>query len=120
MALNQTGPSASAKQVAYLQALLQKAGYGGFREARRPLGLTQRQGNGKFTSKEASALIDQLINGEAPDEAAATAAADTARRSGDVERDERRDTARSAVLRGFPADLLAEELERRGWTVAPP
>ena len=65
----QNGPPASAKQVQYLLSLLKKQGYDGFRDARGPLHLTQRQGNGKFTSSEASALIDQLLgeDQQAPD-----------------------------------------------------
>ena len=43
------GPPATDKQLAYLLSLLRKEGYDGFRDARRPLGLTQRQGSGKFT-----------------------------------------------------------------------
>ena len=57
----QSGPPASDKQVAYLLSLLRQAGHEGFREARHPLGLTQRQAGGKFSGREASALIDQLL-----------------------------------------------------------
>ncbi len=106
------GPPASAKQVSYLLVLLEKAGYAGFREARMPLGLTQRQGNGKFTVAEASALIDRLVSGEAPgvDEVAQHSAA----------QDEAVLLAQATVLRGIPAQLMADELARRGWTVAAP
>ncbi len=63
MSLGQSnGPSASAKQLEYLEALLGKAGYASFREARHPLGLTQRQAGGKFSTFEASALIEQLLS----------------------------------------------------------
>ena len=55
------GPAASAKQLQYLEALVAKAGYDSFREARHPLGLTQRQAGGKFSTFEASALIEQLL-----------------------------------------------------------
>ena len=61
----QSGPPASAKQLSYLLSLVKKAGFEGFRDARHPLGLTQRQAGGKFTGKEASALIDRLLGGEA-------------------------------------------------------
>ena len=54
------GPPASSKQVTQLLALLQDAGYDGFRDARGPLRLTQRQAGGKFTREEADALIEQL------------------------------------------------------------
>ena len=62
MAFGQSnGPQASAKQMQYLEALLGKAGFATFREARHPLGLTQRQAGGKFSTAEASALIEQLL-----------------------------------------------------------
>lgn len=107
MALGASGPPASPKQIAYLQVLLEKAGYPTFREARQPLGLTQRQGNGKFSKQEASALIDRLINGEAPgvDEAV---------------QDDAILQAQASVLRGIPAQLMADELLRRGWRVESP
>ena len=60
----QSGPPASAKQLSYLLSLVKKAGYEGFRDARHPLGLTQRQAGGKFTGKEASELIDRLLSAE--------------------------------------------------------
>jgi hypothetical protein len=109
MALGQSGPPASAKQVAYLQVLLEKAGFATFREARRPYGLTQRQATGKFTKQEASELIDRLINGDQPDDdevengkvAAAT-------------------DAQARLLKGMPAQWLADELLSRGWSVQEP
>jgi hypothetical protein len=101
------GPPASPKQISYLLVLLEKAGYASFRDARTPLGLTQRQGSGKFSVAEASALIDRLVNGEAPsvDEAV---------------QDERILQSQATLLRGIPAQLMADELAQRGWTVAPP
>ena len=106
MALGASGPPATSKQVAYLEALVRKAGYEGFREARRPLGLTQRQAGGKFTRQEASELIDRLVNGEPA--------------AGDDEAPDPIDAARAELLRGVPAEMLADELLRRGWTVQPP
>ena len=62
MAFGQSsGPQASAKQMQYLESLLGKAGFATFREARHPLGLSQRQAGGKFSTGEASALIEQLL-----------------------------------------------------------
>ena len=107
MALGASGPPASPKQVSYLQALLEKAGYATFREARRAYGLTQRQAGGKFTKQEASTLIDRLINGEP-----------------DVDREtiltEQANDTSALVLRGMPAQWLADELIRRGWHVTEP
>jgi hypothetical protein len=107
-------PPASEKQLAYLQALLRKAGYESFREARRPLGLTQRQGSGKFSRTEASALIDQLLgNDDTPDQAPLPIADEP---PSPVPPD--RPTERQ--VRHLPAEAMAAELARRGWTVTPP
>ena len=117
----QSGPPASSKQVSYLLSLVEKAGHTGFRDARGPLGLTQRQAGGKFTKNEASALIDRLLNGEGG--AGAGDAADGEARAAAAEYDsaaERLEAEQAAILRGMPAGLLAAELERRGWTVTSP
>jgi hypothetical protein len=53
----QSGPPASAKRV---QELLRAAGHNDFRDARGPIGFTQRQAAGKFTHGEADVFIDQL------------------------------------------------------------
>jgi len=108
VALGQAGPPASAKQISYLQALLEKAGYGGFREARRPLGLTQRQATGKFTKQEASELIDRLINGDTSPEAVEEVKLSIAT------------DAQARLLKGMPAQWLADELLSRGWSVKEP
>jgi hypothetical protein len=112
MAFGQTsGPPASAKQVKYLESLLHKAGHTSFRDARHPLGLTQRQAGGKFTTKEASELIDLLLNGEPADVGASV--------NGFTSRDSEIDE-RETIARGMPAGILAGELERRGWVCTPP
>lgn len=114
-----SGPPASNKQLALLSSLLATAGYDDFRSARHAFGLTQRQAGGRFSVAEASALIDRLQGtetGEAP--APFGSGAVGAGRQG-AGRDDLRDT-REAVLRGMPAELLAEELERRSWVVIPP
>lgn len=103
------GPPASPKQVAYIQALLRKAGYDDFRSARTEYRLTQRQARGKFTRSEASALIDRLTSTDG--ETAAVSA---------TEEPDSLDSAHALLIRGFPADVLADELRRRGWTVAEP
>jgi hypothetical protein len=56
----QAGPPAAARQVQQLLALVQAAGHDDFRDARHPLGLTQRQAAGKFTRDEADELIRRL------------------------------------------------------------
>lgn len=150
MSFGQTsGPPASTKQVDYLLALLKKAGHDGFRDARGPLGLTQRQAGGKFTRDEASALIDRLLeeSGDAEGGGSAPASGSPAgprsgaaigglfgsgagagggdrggSRGGDLmpTAAERREAEQAEVLRGMPAGLLAAELERRGWAVSRP
>ena len=55
-----SGQPASGRQVQQLAALIVAAGHADFRDARGPLGLTQRQAGGKFTSEEADAFIAQL------------------------------------------------------------
>jgi hypothetical protein len=94
----QSGPPASAKQVQALLTLLHDAGHTDFRDARYPMGFTQRQAAGKFTRDEVEAFIEQL-------EDVATAASTAAPAA--VEQD----------LRDVPAEQLAAELRRRGWTV---
>ena len=113
----QSGPPASHKQLQYLDALVRKAGHDGFRDARGPLGLTQRQAGGKFTKDEASTLIDQLLaaDPEVPD--VIGRAQPTMEQTSAADRLE---GERVQALKGMPASLLADELERRGWTVTAP
>lgn len=111
----QTGPPATHKQVQYLEALVRKAGHDGFRDARGPLGLTQRQAGGKFTRDEASTLIDQLLQAD-PDHDAPIGAPSMEQSSAS----DRLEAERVQALGGMPATLLADELRRRGWSVAEP
>jgi hypothetical protein len=96
-------------------ALLRQAGHRDFRDARGPMGFNQRQAAGKFTRDEAAALIDRLQEaGPAPPpgegaEGAAAAVSPGAPRS-----------AAEQALRRLPAEQLAAELRRRGWTVDRP
>jgi hypothetical protein len=115
----QSGPPASQKQVAYLLSLLVAEGYD-FATGRHHYGLTQRQSNGKFTVGEASEMIDRLVaKAEGTD-----GGGDTAPTLFDdpkaIKAQQRIDAERSTVLRGIPAEVLADELERRGWAVIPP
>lgn len=104
----QAGPPATARQVQELLGLLQEAGHDGFRDARGPMGFTQRQAGGKFTRDEAEALIAQLR--------------EEAEGDGDVEPapPSPRLSAADQALRRMPAELLAAELQRRGWVVLEP
>ena len=97
----QAGPPASARQVQELLTLLQQAGHTDFRDARGPMGFTQRQGAGKFTRDEAEALIERLQN--------------EAEGTGDDP-----PAAAKKALAGVSTEDLAAELQRRGWIVLEP
>ncbi|MEX2252514.1 MAG: hypothetical protein WD649_00025 [Thermoleophilaceae bacterium] len=113
MAFGQSsGPPATARQVAELLELVQAAGHADFRDARGPMGLTQRQAAGKFTRDEADAFIEQL-----QDEAHASRTGATVRN--DVVEPERLSKAEQAT-RELPDEVLAAELQRRGWIVVEP
>ena len=103
----QSGPPASARQVKELLALLQGTGHADFREARGPLGFTQRQAAGKFTRDEAAVFIDRLQDAEF--NGTALVAAPAGMLSG-----------LEPAMRRMPAEQLAAELRRRGWTVTEP
>ena len=105
----QQGPPASAKQIAYIQALMRKAGYDDFRSARTEYRLTPRQARGKFTKLEASAMIDRLTSTDDDNPTLSVS-----------EEPETLDSAQALLVRGFPAEVLADELRRRGWSVAEP
>jgi hypothetical protein len=102
----QSGPAASAKQVQELLSLLHDAGHTDFRDARGPMGFTQRQAGGKFTRDEAEAFIERLR--DAPIDESANDAP-TVRLS-----------AAEQSVRRMPDQLLAAELQRRGWIVIEP
>lgn len=102
----QAGPPATARQVQDLLALLNDAGHSDFRDARGPMGFTQRQAAGRFTRDEADAFIATLQEGEATSSQLAPP----------VERLSPTDRS----LRQIPAEKLAAELQRRGWVVMEP
>ena len=102
------GPPASATQVRELLSLLQDAGHTDFRDARGPMGFTQRQATGKFTRDEATGFIDQLQ--AAADDGVAVETAAPAPRLSSAEQ----------ALRRVPTEQLAGELQRRGWIVIEP
>jgi hypothetical protein len=103
----QSGPAASSKQVQELLTLLKDAGHADFRDARGPMGFTQRQAAGKFSRDEAAAFIDRLQDVELD--------GDTL-----VKVPEWRLSAQDQIIRHVPTEKLAVELRRRGWTVIEP
>lgn len=123
------GPPASPRQLEELLALLERAGHSGFRDARGPLGLNQRQAAGRFTRVEATALIEQLEQSGGPgrDAGGAGASRDATIVGPDRAAPDRAGPDRAAptaaalrVLRDVPSGHLAAELQRRGWLVLEP
>ena len=103
----QSGPPASARQVQELLALIQAAGHLDFRDARGPMGFTQRQAGGRFTRGEAAELIERLQGAESDSGKPAEA-------------EGWRHSAQEQLLGRMPAEQLAAELRRRGWMVIDP
>ena len=103
-----SGPPATAKQVQELLSLLQDVGHSDFRDARGPMGFTQRQAAGTFTRDEVAAFIAQLQEAESSGEPAAPRPPNP------------RVSAAEQGLRRMPAEQLAAELQRRGWIVVEP
>jgi hypothetical protein len=103
----QSGPPASATQIRNLLALLKEAGHVDFRDARGPMGFTQRQAGGRFTRDEAAEIIAQLMDAQAGEGVPVVPAA-------------WRQSAQEQAMRALPSERLADELRRRGWTVIEP
>jgi len=118
MAIGQpSGPPASAKQMRDLLELLNKAGHTDFRAARGPMGFNPRQAGGRFTRDEADAFIAQLEEwadiAESADAAPTPVAPSPQALKPKV-------TAAEKSLKSVPAEVLAAELQRRGWAVIQP
>jgi hypothetical protein len=132
----QSGPPASHHQMRELLELLVEAGHEDFRDARGPMGFTQRQAGGKFTRDEADAFITQLRdaadadadghdagNGQPVGEGSRTGSGEGvgSRRPGAGSPvPPERLTASEQALRKLPTHRLAAELQRRGWIVMEP
>lgn len=116
--------------------LLEAAGHSDFRDARGPMGFTQRQAGGKFTRAEADAFIEQLQNeADSNQHSSDSAGSDPDRtpKKTDAAAPPRRSTMPAAAtgapssltpaekqLRQIPTAELAAELQRRGWIVVEP
>jgi hypothetical protein len=111
----QSGPPASAREVRELLDLLQAAGHADFRDARGPMGFTQRQAGGKFTRDEAAAFIAQLQEAES-----GAGAGHGSEGAGAITPPRWRQSAQAQVLSALPSDQLADELRRRGYMVIEP
>lgn len=71
------------------------------------MGFTQRQAGGKFTRDEATAFIEQLQDKEPESDVLEAVPAAML-------------SAQQQLMRHMPAEQLAVELRRRGWTVIEP
>ena len=103
----QSGRPANARRVDELLDQVRRSGYSDFREARHPLGLTQRQAAGRFTEDEVEELSAKLVGTETGSELPFSA-------------DVKVSAAAKNLLRALPAEQIALELERRGWIVIAP
>jgi hypothetical protein len=123
----QLGPPASAKQVQELLTLLKAAGHSDFRDARGPMGFTQRQAGGRFGRDEAAEFIARLEEAQSasdpasdPDlESPPPAPIPSLRQPTRTPRPVRAEPVGRSIAE-VPAGLLADELRRRGWTVVEP
>lgn len=106
-----SGPPATAKQVRELLTLLEAAGHRDFRDARGPMGFTQRQAGGKFTRDEAQAFIDELEQSAFETEAPSVPPPPPVARPKAVAAS----TPAERALRSMTDDQLVAELRRRGW-----
>lgn len=116
-----SGPPASAKQVKELLELLNAAGHSDFRDARGPMGFTQRQAGGKFTRDEADEFIARLQEEAEFAEATRTSPHATPRQEPEAPspRPKARKTPAKS-LASFSSEDLAAELQSRGWVVMEP
>lgn len=116
----QAGPPATQRQVRDLLELLHDAGHVDFRDARGPMGFTQRQAAGKFTRDEADSFITQLQEAQEAQDQAEPSDAPTPTPTPRRIAPSPKATAAEQMLRRLPADQLAAELQRRGWVVMEP
>ena len=115
----QSGPPATAKKVQELLSLLHEAGHSDFRDARGPMGFTQRQAGGKFSRDEADTFIAQLQN-EAEEQSVQQPTPAAATQPAPPAAPKPRTTAATQALAKIPTPQLAAELQRRGWIVVEP
>ena len=123
MAFGQSaGPPAPARQVAELLELLHDAGHADFRDARGPMGFTQRQAGGKFTTEEAAEFIDRLHTVAHEASAAAREVGEPPAptpKGGPAASPEPMSEAERAVRTASTKSLVLE-VRRRGWIVTKP
>lgn len=119
------GPPAGRRQIEQLSALVERAGFATFKEARHPLGLNQRQSAGRFTAAEADELIERLeaaetVGGSDAGAQEQEAAPPPARPRSAAAASARPDRRPRRTLSSLEDAVLVAELERRGWCCIPP
>lgn len=135
-----SGSPATHSQLRELTELLQAAGHSDFRDARGPMGFTQRQAGGKFTRDEADefiAALQQAAHESAEPDPAPTQQSARPKRTQPkpVQRAATKSPVASPVpspvpsalasplaspLAAFSDEQLAAELQERGWVVMEP
>ncbi len=124
-----SGSPATHSQLRELTELLQAAGHSDFKDARGPMGFTQRQANGKFTRDEADEFIAALQ--EAAHESNESDAAPIREPARPVRAQPKRAQPKpvqrasskpsaASPLAAFSDEQLAAELQGRGWVVMEP
>ena len=116
----QAGPPATFRQLQELTSLLHDAGHSDFRDARGPMGFTQRQSGGKFTRDEAAAFIEQLQDAASGMSAPDASPPDDPDPPKATPKAPPSDPPRGGGIRTASSERLAAELERRGWKVERP
>jgi len=120
-----SGTPASHSQLRELTELLEAAGHSGFKDARGPMGFTQRQASGKFTRDEADEFIAALQEAEhessepEPSPTPARPKPAVARPKSVRPKATPRAGAASS-LESVSDEALAAELQSRGWVVMEP
>ncbi len=115
-----SGPPANGRQLRELLELLEAAGHSDYRDARGPMGFTQRQAGGKFTSSEADEFIERLqteIHGDGPPLGSHTP---PSARKPKPKATRATPPTPAISLSDIPVEELAAEIQRRGWVVIEP
>ena len=120
-----SGTPASHSQLRELTELLEAAGHSGFKDARGPMGFTQRQASGKFTRDEADEFIAALQEAEHESSEPAPAPAPSrskpaAARPKSVRPKATQRAGATSSLESVSDEELAAELQSRGWVVMEP
>ena len=123
-----SGPPASHSQMRELTELLEAAGHSDFRDARGPMGFTQRQASGKFTRDEADefiAALQEAAHESSEPEPSPTPSPEPSPTPTPAPPKRARPKANqragaTSPLESFSDEQLAAELQRRGWVVMEP